>query len=92
MNINQLFEILKKKKKFFWLDSIKVTHLYLLLGEDVLVAMHHSLYVTSLWSVAIFDGEKRAGCSVCLPGVFSLLCGSSSRAMGLPAVCDCGIS
>ena len=30
-------------------------------------------------------------CLVCLLGVSLLLCGSSSRAMGLSAVCDCGI-
>ena len=29
-----------------------VTHSYLLLGEE-LVVIHHSLYVTSFWSVAI---------------------------------------
>ena len=31
-------------------------------------------------------------CLICLPGVSLCLCGSSSRAMVLSAVCDCGIS
>ena len=38
------------------LGHTRVTHSYLLQGEEqpcVLVAMHHSLYVTSFWRVAI---------------------------------------
>ena len=31
-------------------------------------------------------------CYVCLPGVSWLLCGSSSRCLGLSAVCDCDFS
>ena len=38
--------------------------------------------VKVLASLRICDGEERAGCFVCLPGVSWLLCGSSSRYHG----------
>ena len=56
---HQLFKTLEKKK-LFWLGSVIVIqeshiHTYYLVksSHNVLVAMHHSLYVTFFLSVAI---------------------------------------
>ena len=64
MNINTLFETLDKKK-LFKLDSAYViqellipTYYKVKSSHNVLAAMHHSLYGTSFWSVAILHKKE----------------------------------
>ena len=50
------------------------------------------LYFESENELKFYNLEARLLCFVCLSGVSWLLCALPRDAMGLSAVCDCGIS